>query len=344
VILSFPSGQSPEHAARKHPVKAIVYQSYGPPDVLRHEEIPKPSPTDDEVLIKVRAASLNPADWHLMRGTPRILRMQAGLRKPKLTRLGIDVAGEVEAAGSKVSRFKPGDAVFGSCHGAFAEYACASESKLAMKPANATFEQAASVPVAAYTALQGLRDKAHLQPGHKVLINGAAGGVGTFTVQIAKWLGADVTAVCSTRNIDMVRSLGADRVIDYTQQDFTRELQRYDAIFDCVGNHSLAACKCLLSPRGTYIMVGAPSGEWISPVPRLLAMVVWSRFVTQNMTGILAKGSLEDLQTMRELMESGKVTPVIDRQYPFSRVSDAMRYLEQGHARGKVIITVTPEA
>ena len=324
-------------------MKAIVYESYGPPDVLHCEEIPKPSPADDEVLIKVRAASLNPADSHLTRGTPRILRMQAGLRKPKLTRLGVDVAGEVEVAGSKVSQFKPGDAVFGSCRGAFAEYACTSESALVIKPSNVTFEQAASVPVAAYTALQGLRDKAHLQPGHKVLINGAAGGVGTFTVQIARWLGADVTAVCSTRNIDMVRSLGADRVIDYTQEDFTRDLHRYDAIFDCVGNHSLAACRCLLTPRGTYILVGAPTGEWISPLPRLLAMMAFSRFVTQNLVGILAKRSLEDLQTVRELVESGTVTPVIDRRYPLTQVPDAIRYLEQGHARGKVIITVTPE-
>ena len=232
-------------------MKAIVYHNYGSPDVLRFEEIEKPIAGDNEVLIKVRAASVNPLDWHFMRGTPYLVRLMAGLRKPKVTRLGVDVAGQVEAVGRNVTQFKPGDEVFGSCRGAFAEYACAPPSRaLVMKPDNVTFEQAASVPVAAFTALQGLRDKGHIQPGQKVLINGAAGGVGTFAVQIAKSFGADVTGVCSTRNVDMVRSIGADQVIDYTQEDFTKSGQRYDLIFDCVGNHSLSACRRVLNPKG----------------------------------------------------------------------------------------------
>ncbi len=231
-------------------MKAIVYHNYGPPDVLKYEEIVAPTAGDDEVLIRVRAASVNPLDWHFMRGTPYFLRIMTGLLKPKDRRLGVDVAGQVEAVGRNVTQFKPGDEVFGSCRGAFAEYACTAESALVTKPDNVTFEQAASVPVAAYTALQGLRDKGHIQPGHKVLINGAAGGVGTLAVQIAKSFGAEVTGVCSTRNVDLVRSLGADRVIDYTQEDFTKSGQGYDLIFDCVGNHSLSAYRRVLSPKG----------------------------------------------------------------------------------------------
>ncbi len=230
-------------------MKAIVYHNYGSPDVLRCEEIEKPTAGDDEVLIKVRAASLNPADWHFMTGMPYLIRMQAGLRRPKDPRLGIDVAGEVEAAGRNVTRFKPGDEVFGSCRGAFAEYACTSQSRLAMKPDNITFEQAASVPVAALTALQGLRDKGQIQPGQRILVNGAAGGVGTFAVQIGKWYGAEVTGVCSTRNVEMVRAIGADHVIDYTREDFTKSGQRYDIFLDCIGNHSLSACRRVLIQR-----------------------------------------------------------------------------------------------
>jgi NADPH:quinone reductase-like Zn-dependent oxidoreductase len=217
-------------------MKAIVYHDYGSPDVLKSEEIEKPVPKDDEVLIKVRAASANPLDWHFMRGTPYLLRISAGLRKPKVTRLGVDVAGQVEAIGRSVTRFKPGDEVFGSRRGAFAEYVCTSESALALKPNNVTFEQAASAPVAALTALQGLRDGGHIQPGQKVLINGAAGGWGTFAVQVAKFFGAEVTGVCSSRNMEMVRSIGADQVVDYTREDFTKNGQRYDILFDCIGN------------------------------------------------------------------------------------------------------------
>ena len=321
-------------------MKAIVYYNYGSPDVLKCEEIEKPTAGDNEVLIRVRAASVNPFDWHFMRGTPYMVRIQAGLRKPKDKRLGVDVAGQVEAVGRNVTQFRPGDEVFGACRGAFAEYACASESALVMKPDNVTFEQAASAPVAAFTALQGLRDKGQIQPGQKVLINGAAGGVGTFAVQIAKWFGADVTGVCSTRNADMVRSIGADRVIDYTQEDFTKSGQRYDLFFDCVGNHSLLACRRVLNPKGIYIEVGGPDGRWLGPLARMIKTLVLSWFVSQNLVMFLAKRSKEDLTIMHELMEAGKVTPVIDKRYRLSEVPEAIRYLEEGHARGKVVITL----
>lgn len=238
------------------PMKAIVYSNYGSPDVLKYEEIEKPTPGDDEVLIKVCATSVNPADWHFMRGTPYMIRLMLGLRKPKNRRLGIDVAGVVEAVGRNAIRFKPGDEVFGNCIGAFAEYVCTSESKLVTKPRSITFEQAATVNVAALTALQALRDKARVQAGQKVLINGAAGGVGTFAVQIAKSFGADVTGVCSTRNVEMVRSIGADRVIDYTREDFTSSGQRYDIILDCIGNHSLSEYRRVLNPKGIYVGIG----------------------------------------------------------------------------------------
>ncbi len=237
-------------------MKAIVYHRYGSPDVLKCEEIERPTPKDDEVLVKVRAASLNPLDWHFMRGEPYFIRLMTGLRRPKFTRLGVDVAGRVEAVGRSVTWFEPGDEVFGGCRGAFAEYACARESELITKPEGVTFEQAACVNVAALTALQSLRDKGRVRPGQKVLINGAAGGVGTFAVQIAKWLGAEVTGVCSTRNVEMVRSIGADHVIDYTGEDFTEGGRRYDLILDCVGSHRLSALRRVLSPEGTYIAVG----------------------------------------------------------------------------------------
>jgi NADPH:quinone reductase-like Zn-dependent oxidoreductase len=322
-------------------VKAIVYHQYGAPAVLQCEEIEKPVAGDDEVLIKVRAASVNPLDWHFMRGVPYLVRIAAGLRRPKITRLGVDVAGEVEAVGRNVTQFKPGDEVFGSCRGAFAEYVCTSESALVVKPENMTFEQAASVPVAVFTALQGLRDRGQIKPGQKVLINGAAGGVGTLAVQIAKWFGADATGVCSTRNVDMVRSIGADRVIDYTQDDFTKSGQRYDLIFDCVGNHSLSACRRVLDPKGAYIVVGGPSSRWmIGLLARLIKMVALSRLSSQSLVMVLAKSSKEDLTLIRELMGAGKVTPVIDRRYGLCEVPEAIRYLEEGHARGKVVIAL----
>ncbi|MGD1008896.1 MAG: NAD(P)-dependent alcohol dehydrogenase [Candidatus Aminicenantales bacterium] len=320
-------------------MKAIVYSNYGSPDVLKCEEIEKPTAGDDEVLIKVRAASVNPLDWHFMRGTPYIVRIMAGLRKPKVTRLGVDVAGQVEAVGRNVTQFKPGDEVFGACRGAFAEYVCASESALVMKPDNVTFEQGASVQVAALTALQGLRDKGRIQPGQKVLINGAAGGVGTFAVQIAKSFGAEVTGVCSTRNMDMVRSIGADHVMDYTQEDFTKTGQRYDLFFDCFANHSLSACGRVLNSKGIHISVGGPVGSSIGILASWITALVLSRLVRRKFVTFMARSSKEDLTIMQELMKAGKVIPVIDRCYTLSEVPEAIRYLEEGHARGKVIIT-----
>jgi NADPH:quinone reductase-like Zn-dependent oxidoreductase len=320
-------------------MKAIVRTKYGPPEALQFTEVEKPTPKDNEVLIKLRAASVNPLDLFTMRGAP-LIRLIPGLRTPKDKRIGVDAAGQVEAVGRNVTQFKPGDEVFGSCRGAFAEYVCTSEPALVVKPDNVTFEQAASVPVAAYTALQGLRDKGHIQPGQKVLINGAAGGVGTFAVQIAKAFGADVTGVCSTRNVDMVRSIGAGRVIDYTQEDFTKSGQRYDLIFDCVGNHSLPACRRVLNPKGTYVGAGAPGGRWmIGPLVRGITTDLLSRFVSQKLVMVLAKSSKGDLTVMIDLMSAGKVTPVIDRRYSLSEVPEAIRYLEEGHARGKVVIT-----
>jgi NADPH:quinone reductase-like Zn-dependent oxidoreductase len=323
-------------------MKAAVYSRYGPPDVVQIKDVEEPVPKDNEVLIEVRAASVNPLDWHFMRGTPYFVRIMTGLRKPKDKRLGVDVGGQVEAVGRNVTQFKPGDEVFGACRGAFAEYACASESALAIKPDNVTFEQAASVPIAAFTALQGLRDKGQIQPGQKVLINGAAGGVGTFAVQIAKSFGADVTGICSTRNVDMVRSIGADRVIDYTQEDFTKSGQRYDLMLDSVGNRSLSACRRVLNPKGIYIPVGGEAGRWmIGPLARSITALVLSRFVSQKLVAsFLAKPSKEDLTIMHDLMKAGKVTPVIDKRYRLSEVPEAIRYLEEGHARGKVVITL----
>jgi NADPH:quinone reductase-like Zn-dependent oxidoreductase len=321
-------------------MKAAVYARFGPPEVLHIEEVEKPVPKDDEVLIKVSAASVNPLDSHLMRGKPYIARLFFGLRRPKNTRPGVDVAGRVEAVGGNVTRFKPGDEVFGSCRGAFAEYVCASESALVTKPDNVTFEQAAAVPVAAYTALQGLRSKGRTQAGQKVLVNGAAGGVGTFAVQIAKAFGADVTGVCSIGNLEMVRSIGADRVIDYTQENFTEGEQRYDLILDLVANHSLSAYGRILHPNGTYIRAGAVGRKGMMgflsfPIKALvLSLLTGRRFVA-----LLAKRSKEDLAIVRDLMEAGKVTPVIDRRYRLSEAPEAIRYLAGAHARGKVVIT-----
>ena len=322
-------------------MKAAIYTSYGPPDVVRITEVEKPVPKDDEVLIKVRAASVNPLDWRLMKGKPAILRLFFGLRKPRFGRPGVDVAGEVEAVGRNVTQFKPGDAVFGDCRGAFAEYVCTAESKLAMKPDYVTFEQAASVDVAGLTALQGLRNHGRIRPGSKVLINGAAGGVGTFAVQIAKSFGADVTGVCSTRNIDMVRSIGADEVIDYTQHNFTTSDERYDLILDCVGNHSFSECRRILNPDGRFVLVGAPHdlsviGLLAVPIKALLLSV----FVSQKAVMFIAKSNQDDLALLGELIATAKLEPVIDRRYTLSEVPEALRYLEEGHARGKVVITL----
>jgi NADPH:quinone reductase-like Zn-dependent oxidoreductase len=325
-------------------IKAIVYREFGSPDVLRLEEIEKPVPADNQLLIRVRAVSVNPLDWHYMEGTPYLGRLpEFGLLKPNVGRLGVDYAGTVEAVGKNVTQYKPGDEVYGNRFGAFAEYVVASEKALALKPANLTFEQAASVPVAAVTALQALRDKGHVQPGQKVLINGASGGVGTFAVQIAKSFGAEVTGVCSGRNADMVRSIGADHVIDYTKEDFTESAQRYDLIVDNVGNRSLLECRRVLTPKGKIIIIGGGGvndSRWTGPLVGVLKALMLKPFVTQEMGMMLAEMNTKDLTILADLIQSGKVKPVIDRTYPFSQLPDALRYLEEGHARGKVVVTI----
>jgi NADPH:quinone reductase-like Zn-dependent oxidoreductase len=321
-------------------MKAIVYRAYGSPDVLKLEEIEKPIPAANEVLIKVRAASVNPYDWHFMRGLPYLVRLFAGLTKPKVIRFGADVAGQVEAIGNTVTRFKPGDEVFGAAQGAFAEYVCTPEAKLALKPNNVTFGQAASVPIAACTALQGLRDKGQIKAGQAVLINGAAGGVGTFAVQIARSYGAAVTGVCSGKNAEMVRSIGADHVVDYTRQDFTRSWQHYDLILDAIGNRSFPDMKRVLNPDGIVVMAGGSAGRWmIAALARTVRARVRSQFGSRKFVGMLARIDNDDLATLHELMRVGKIEPVIDRRYTLSEVPDAIRYLEEGHARGKVVIT-----
>jgi NADPH:quinone reductase-like Zn-dependent oxidoreductase len=322
-----------------------TYTKYGPPDVVEVKDLEQPVPRDGEVLIKVRAASVNPLDWKTMKGGPYIVRLLFGQHKPRIRLLGVDVAGTVEAVGKNVSKFKPGDDVFGTCRGAFAEYACISgarsilKSVLVAKPANVTFEQAASAPIAGLTALQGLRDKGKIQLAQKVLINGASGGVGTFAVQIAKSFGADVTGVCSTRNVDMVRSLGADRVIDYTREDFTEDGQRYDLLFDAVGNPSLAGCRRVLKPKGILVMAGASSDASMAGLlGRLIAAILLSVFVSHKLIPFIAKVNPNDLNMLSELMATGKVVPVIDRRYRLNEAPEALRYSERGHARGKVII------
>ena len=331
-------------AAPNNPMKAFINCDYGLAN-LKLENIEKPVPNDDQVLVRVHAASVNPYDWHFIEGTPKIIRlMGVGLRKPKDTRVGVDFAGTVEAVGKNVTNFKPGDEVFGGRGGAFAEYVCPRAHRaVALKPANVTFEQAASVNIAGITALQAVRDKGKVQPGQKVLINGASGGVGTFAVQIAKSFGADVTGVCSARNADLVRSLGADHVIDYTKEDFTKGEQRYDVILDNVANHSLSECKRVLTPKGKYVMIGGGGANeqgLIGVMARPLKAMILSPFISQQMGMMMADTNQKDLTVLAEMMETGKLKPVIDRTYKLDQVPDAIRYLEEGHARGKVIIAV----
>jgi NADPH:quinone reductase-like Zn-dependent oxidoreductase len=325
-------------------MKAIVYEGFGSADVLELREVRKPDVGRNEVLVRVRAASPNPWDWHFMRGLPYIARLAgAGLRKPKNTVLGGDMAGTVEAVGNEVTRFRPGDEVFGFVRaGGFAEYVCAPEELLALKPANLSFQQAATVPLAAMTALQGLRDVGEIRPGQKVLIVGASGGVGTFAVQIAKWFGADVTGVCSTRNLEMVRSIGADSVVDYTREDFTRSGQKYDLIFQLAGTASPSACRRALTPTGTLVLSSGDSpGRFIGPVDRIIKAILLSLFIGQTMRPLDAKPSTKDLQFLTELIDGGSVTPVVDRTYPLGEAANAIRYLETGRARGKVVISVS---
>lgn len=332
-------GPAPVLSDAAERMKAIVYRCYGSPDILEFTDVEKPTPMDDQILVKVKVASVNPLDWHYMRGLPYIMRLSSGLGAPTDTRLGVDFAGTIEAVGKDVTRFEPGDDVFGGRTGAFAEYIIVPEDRaLALKPGNMTFAQAASVPIAGITALQALRDHGKIQPGQKVLINGASGGVGTFAVQIAKSYGAEVTGVCSTRNMDMVRSIGADHVIDYKKENYTESGRRYDLIIDMVGNHPLLANTNVLTPEGTLVMVGGPKGDWLKPLMGPIKALLLSPFVDQEIGIILAQLGPDDMGILGELMQAGKVTPVIDRRYGLSEVPDAIRYSESGRARGKIII------
>ncbi len=324
-------------------MKAVVCHRYGAPEAFQVEHVDLPTPEDREVLIRVRAASLNAYDWGLMRGRPLLVRMFLGLRRPRMNRPGRDVAGRVESVGRSVTRFKPGDDVFGICRGSLAEYACALESSLAAKPANVSFEEAAAAPLAGLTALQGLRDCGRIQPGQRVLINGAAGGVGTFAVQFAKSFGADVTGVCSAPNVELVGSIGADPVIDYTRADFTRSAQRYDLIFDLVANHSFLACRRVMSPRGVLVAAGVGGadgrGFW-RRLGRMLTGTLIARFTSQRVGFHVTRLKQADLVTIAGLLESRKVTPVIDSRHRMSQTPEAFRRIAGGHARGKIVVTV----
>ena len=323
-------------------MKAIVQERYGSADVLELKEIDKPVAEDDEVLIRVHAAGVDAGVWHLMAGQPYLIRIMGyGLRRPKVPIRGMDVAGRVEAVGKDVTQFQPGDEVFGTCEGSFAEYACAQEDKLAPKPTDLSFEQAAAVPISASTALQGLRDKGQIQPGHQVLVIGAAGGVGSFAVQLAKSFDAEVTGVCSTTKVDLVRSIGADHVIDYTRDDFADGVQFYDLILDTAGNRSLSHLRRALTPRGTLVIVGGEGdGRWFGGIDRQLRALMLSPFVRHRLLMFISTANKEDLLVLKELIEAGKVTPVIDRRYTLDEVPEALRLQEEGHPRGKIVITV----
>jgi NADPH:quinone reductase-like Zn-dependent oxidoreductase len=332
-----------EHRAVRGPtMKAVTYCDYGSPQVLELAEVAKPVPADDEILVRIRAASVNPLDWHYMRGLPYLVRLENGLRRPASIRLGVDYSGTVDAIGRNVTQFRPGDNVFGLRSGAFGEYVAAKANRTVVtKPDNVSFEEAAAVPVAALTALQGLRDKGHLVPGQKVLVNGASGGVGTYAVQIAKEFGGDVTGVCSTRNVAMVRGLGADHVIDYTQRDFTTGDTQYDLILDMFGSHGLLDYRRVMRPGATYVVIGGPNeGRWIGPLVNFIKVWALSPFVSQKFVSMLTNPNPTDLATLRDLMQAGKLRSVIDRRYDLSQTAEAVAYLEKGHARGKVVITV----
>jgi len=322
-------------------MQAAVRRCYGSPDVIEIADIEKPTPGVDEVLVRIHAASVNPLDWHELRGSPYIMRLGLGLGKPDSVRMGVDFAGTIEAVGTNVTNFKPGDEVFGGRNGAFAEYVTVgADGALSLKPGNMSFEQAASAGIAGITALQALRDKGKLEPGQRVLINGASGGVGTFAVQIAKSFGAEVTAVCSTRNVELVRSIGADHVFDYKKEDYTESGEQYDLIIDNVGNHGLLANRKALNPDGTFVMIGGAKGNWFAPLMGPIKALILSPFVEQELVLILARFSQADLNVLGDLMQSGDVSPVIDRTYSLSELPAAIAYSEEGHARGKIIIAV----
>ena len=332
-INNYKLNQEIMHTETREKMSAAIRDVYGPPEAAMLQETERPTPQDDEALIRARGSSINFGDWVLMTGKPRAARLMFGVLRPRQKILGMDVAGCVEAVGKNVTRFRPGDEVFGETLGAYAEYVCAREEQLALKPSNLTFEQAATIPVAGTTALQGLRDKANVGIGDKVLINGASGGVGTYAVQIAKHLGAEVTGVCSTRNLDLVKSIGADHVVDYTQSDFTRTSERYDAIFDLVGSASLRACRRILSPKGVYIASVGSIG-WT------LKSFFASLLPGWRIKVLAAQTTAEDLSTLKGFIEAGVVTPVIDQQYTLGEVSRALRYQAEGHTRGKSTLTI----
>ena len=327
-------------APQEDVIKAIIQDKYGSPDVLELKDVDKPVAKESEVLVRVRAAAVNIGNWHLLRGIPYAMRPAVGLFKPKHEIPGLDLAGEVEAVGGSVKQFQPGDQVFGWCNGAFAEYACVEEDNLLAKPSNLTLEQSAAVGDSAFTALNAVRDQGKVQPGQKVVINGASGGVGTFAVQIAKSFGADVTGVCSTRNMDMVRSIGADQVIDYTREDFTQDRQRYDVMLDLVGSRSLSDCRRSLTPQGSYVLVGVSDMGRLLGLARQIKVLSSSPFVRQRMRIFITRHTREDLVVLKELVESGKVTPVIDQNYQLSEVPEALRYQGEGHSQGKIVIAV----
>ena len=336
-----PCEPAPSVTSGVETMKAIRYRCYGSADVVEFTDIEVPQPAANEVLVRVKAAAVNPLDWHYMRGSPYLMRLASGIGKPKDTRMGVDFSGVVVAVGPDVSRFKPGDEVFGGRNGAFAEFVVVPEDRaIALKPESVTFEEAASVPIAALTALQALRDSGQMQPGDKVLINGASGGVGTFAVQIAKALGADVHGVCSTRNVEMVRSLGADHVFDYKQENYTESGNQYDLIVDMVSNHSLSANRRVLQPDGRLVIVGGSKGDWIAPLVGPIKAILTSPFVSQEIEVILARLKSEALVDVADLMSDGAITPVIDRQFALAETADAIRYSETGRARGKILIRI----
>lgn len=343
LVLSHNSdcGPAPDIPAGSERMMAVVYQCYGSPDeVVEYTEVSKPVPAEGEVLVRVEAAAVNPLDWHYIRGTPYFMRLFAGLGTPDDPKLGVDFAGVVEAVGEGVERFQPGDEVFGGRSGAFAEYVLIPENKaIVRKPENVTFDQAAAVPIAAVTALQALRDKGRIKAGDQVLINGASGGVGTFAVQIAKSAGAEVTGVCSTRNIELVRAIGADHVIDYTNANYTESGKQYDVIVDMVSNHSLAANRKALKDDGRLVIVGGKDGDWLGPMVRPIQAKFVSAFVDQELNMLLAVMKAEDLETLAELMQNGQLLPVLDRNYAMSDIREAISYSESGRARGKIIVT-----
>ena len=334
-----PCEPAPDSLSPDDTMKAIIYRCYGSPEVLELADVEIPTPGETDVLVRVKAASVNPLDWHYMRGSPYIMRLGTGIGAPDEIRLGVDFAGVVEAVGTEVTNFSPGDEVFGGRTGAFAEYVIVPEDRaMVRKPPELSFDQAAAMPIAALTALQALRDKGELKPGQKVLINGASGGVGTFAVQIARAMGAEVHGVCSTRNVELVKSLGADRVWDYKTEDYTQGDERYDLIVDMVSNHSLSKNRGVLTPEGRLVIVGGPSGDWVTPLKRPLGAMLMAPFVDQQIIVLLARLSQDDLADLAAMAASGAVTPVIDRRYSLQEVPAAIRYSEEGRARGKILI------